>query len=78
MSDEYIIPPTIFEILREAIFLEFPYWPQNSLVSKLLLTTFHQFTNQKYQSTINWIAKKVKALFSLKDKSPYPQPKFTK
>ena len=36
------------------------------------MSKFHQFTNQKFQVTIKWITKKVKSLFTLKDKNPYP------
>ena len=71
-EDEYIIPPNFFEIAKESILVEFPYWPQNELVAKQFLSKFHQFTNQKFQVTIKWITKKVKSLFSLKDKNPYP------
>ena len=46
--------------------------PQNELVAKRFLSKFYQFTNQKFQLTIKWISKKVKSLFSLKDKNPYP------
>ena len=42
------------------------------LVAKQFLSKLHQFTNQKFQVAIKWIAKKVKSLFSLKDKNPYP------
>ena len=52
--------------------VEFPYCPQNELVPKRFLSKFHQFTNQKFQGTIKWITKKVKNLFSLKDKNAYP------
>ena len=51
--------------------MEFPYCPQNKLTAKRFLSKFHQFTNQKFQVTIKWISKKVKSLFSLKDKNPY-------
>ena len=52
--------------------VEFPYCPQNKPVAKPFLSKFHQFTNQKFENTIKWITKKVKSLFSLKDKNPYP------
>ena len=43
--------------------MEFPYCPQNELVAKQFLSKFHQF---------EWIAKKVKSLFSFKDRNPKP------
>ena len=52
--------------------MEFPYCPQNEPVAKQFLSKSHQFTNQKFENTIKWITKKVKSLFSLKDKNPYP------
>ena len=56
-----------FEITEESILVDFPYCPQNELVAR----QFHQFTNKNFQVTIKWITKKVKSLFSLKDKNPY-------
>ena len=58
--------------MEEPILVEFPYCPQNELVAKRFLSKFHQFINQKFQVTIKWITEKVKNLFSLKDKNPYP------
>ena len=52
--------------------VEFPYCPQNELVAKRFLPKFHQFINQKFQVTIKWTTKKIKSLFSLKNKNPYP------
>ena len=71
-EDEYIIPPNLFQIAKESILVEFPYYPQNELVAKRFLSKFHQFTNQKFQVTIKWITKKVKSLFSLKYNNLYP------
>ena len=71
-KDKYIIPPNLFETAKESILVELPYCPQNQLVDKRFLSKFHQFTNQKFQVTIKWITKKVKSLFTLKDKNPYP------
>ena len=56
-----------FEIAKESILVEFPYYPKNELVAKRFFSKFHQLTNQKFQVTIKWITKKVKSLFSLKD-----------
>ena len=39
-EDEYIIPPNLFEIVKEPILVVFSYWPQNELVAKRFL--FHQ------------------------------------
>ena len=70
-EDEYIIPPNFFEIAKESILVEFPYCPQNKLVAKRFLPMFHQFTNQ-FKVTVKWITKRVKSLFLLKGKTPFP------
>ena len=52
--------------------VEFPYCPQNELVATRFFSKFHQFINQKFYVTIKWTTKKIKHLFSLKNKNPYP------
>lgn len=71
-EDEYIIPPDLFEIPKKTIMFEFPYCPENEIKAKRFLSKFHEFTNNMFQTTIKWITKKIKNLFSLKDKNPYP------
>ena len=61
-----------FKLDKESILVEFLYFPQSELVAKLFLSKFHQFINQKFYVTIEWITRKVKNLFSSKDKNPYP------
>ena len=51
---------------------EFPYCPQNEIKAKRFLSKFHEFTNNKFETSIKWTTKKIKNLFSLKDKNPYP------
>ena len=36
------------------------------------MSKFHEFTNNEFETSIKWITKKIKSLFSLKDKNPYP------
>ena len=71
-EDKYIVPPNFFKMVKESILVEFQYCPQNELVAKRFLSTFHQLANQKFQVNIKLITKKVKSLFSLKDKNLYP------
>jgi len=52
--------------------LEFPYCSENETISKRFLSKFHEFTDQRYKVAIKWITRKVKSLFPLKDKNPYP------
>ena len=68
-EDEFIMPPNLFEIAKELIFVKFLYCSHNECVAKEFLTKFHQFRNQV---AILRIIKKVKSLFFKKDKSPYP------
>ena len=60
------------KIAKEFISVEFLNCPKNEVVAMQLLLKFHQFTNQKFQETNKKITKKVKSLFSMKDKNPYP------
>ena len=68
----YILAPNFFANVKESILVEFPYYLQNHLAAKQFLLKFHQFTSQKFQVTIKWIAKKAKSFFFLKDKNRYP------
>ena len=61
-----------FKLDKKSILAEFLYFPQSELVAKLFLSKFHQFINQKFYVTIEWITRKVKNLFTSKDKNPYP------
>ena len=51
---------------------EVPYCIENELVAKRFLHKFHEFTNGQYEVAIRWMTRKVKSLFSLKDKNPSP------
>ena len=51
---------------------EFPYCPKNEIKSKPFMSKFHEFTNNEFETSIKWITKKIKNLFLLKDKNPYP------
>ena len=57
---------TINKILTDILFCE-----KNENKPKDFIKKFHQLTNGKYLVSINWIKKKVKGLFLLKDKKIY-------
>ena len=46
-------------------------YSENELAAKRFLHKFHEFTKNTYDVAIKWVTRKVKSLFSLKDKSPY-------
>ena len=71
-EDECIIPPYLFETPKKKIMFEFPYFSQDEIKAKSFLSKFHEFTNNKFETSIKWITKKIKNLFSLKDINPYP------
>lgn len=71
-DDELLIPKNFFEIPKQSILLEIPFCQNNEETSKHFLRKFHQFTENRYHVNIKWITKKVKNLFILKDRNPYP------
>ena len=70
--DEFIIPPGFFEIPKKSLFLELPYCPENEILAKHIIKKIHEFTNNEFKIIVKWITKKVRNLFNLKDKNPYP------
>ena len=71
-EEEYLIPPNLFTEKKEFILVELPFCESNENVSKRFISKIHEFTENKYEVAIKWITKKVRSLFSLKDKNPYP------
>ena len=71
-EEELLIPKNFFELPKHLIVIEIPYCPDNEQISKHFIKKFHDFTNDQYRVNIKWITKKVKALFTLKDRNPYP------
>ena len=51
-EDEYIIPPYLFETPKKNKF-EFPYCSQNEIKAKRFLLKFHEFTNNKFETSID-------------------------
>ena len=71
-EDDVIIPPNLFDEPKRSIFIEIPYCETNETFSKRFLNKFHNFTENKFNVTIKWKTKKVRNLFNLKDRNPYP------
>ena len=71
-EEEHLIPPNLFTEKKEFILVELPFCESNENVSKRFISKIHEFRENKYEVAIKWITKKVRSLFSLKDKNPYP------
>ena len=71
-DEEYIIPPNFFELPKPSLMIELPYCEANEKCSKSFLKKFHQFTQDSFSIFIKWKTRKVRSLFRLKDKNPYP------
>ena len=61
----YILPPDFFEIKKQVILIEVPYYEKNGTSSKGFLKKFHELTNNLYEIKIKWITKKMRNLFHL-------------
>ena len=72
LIDEPLIPENFFELPKPSISLKIPYCSTNEVASKRFINKFHSFTDNKFHLNITWVTRKVKSLFVLKDKNPYP------
>ena len=61
----YILPPDFFEIKKQVILIEVPYYKKNGTSPKGFLKKFHELTNNLYEIKIKWITKKLRNLFHL-------------
>ncbi len=71
-EDDLIIPEFLFKDPKKFILIELPYCEKNEELSKRFLQKLKLFTNDKIDFAIKWSTKKVKQLFSAKDKNPHP------
>ena len=65
----FIIPPWLFEVKKKIVLVEMPYCLKYESSSKQFIKRFDKFTNDTFDVRIKWLTKKVKTLFSFKDKS---------
>ena len=71
MEDLFMIPPKLFNEVKAFIFIGFSFC-EKKIKFKNFIKKIHLFTNVKNCISINWITKKIKSLFLLKDMSIYP------
>ena len=57
---------------KPIVLIDIPFCNENEKVSKQLLKKLKVFTKEKYDFRIIWKTKKVRQLFPLKEKNPYP------
>ena len=67
-----LIPSYFFEKDPPFILIEVPYCPENERHSKHFLRKLKSFLSIECTLVIKWITRKVRTLFSLKSKNPYP------
>ena len=60
------------------VLIDIPFCNENEKLSKHLLKKLKAFTKEKYAFKIIWKTKKVRQLFPLKKKNPYPSCKIMK
>ena len=69
---DYIIPPDFFDEPTPTATIEIPFCEKNEQAVKPFLKKLDIFTKGRLNIRVIWKTKKVKQLFSLKDKNPYP------
>ena len=69
-----MIPTYLFNDFesKPIVLIDVPFCYENEKVSKQLLKKLKVLTKDKYDFRIVWKAKKVRQLFPLKEKNPYP------
>ena len=67
-----LIPPNLFKENKPLLLVELPFCFQNEKASKQFVKKLNWFTNGHYEIKIIWVTRKLKTLFQLKDKNPYP------
>ena len=77
-DESFIILPNMFAVKKLILLLEMLYCGQNKIASKRYIKKFRQFTGDKYDIAVEWLTKKVKSLFTLKDRNLDPSCKIYK
>ena len=70
-DESFVVPPTLFEIIKTFIFVEIPYCRLNEIKSKHFLKKFHKFTNSSFRVVITWKTRNIQSLLTLKEKNDY-------
>ena len=72
-EDDLIIPKDIFhDEIKPFVLAEIPFCQKNEEIANRFLKKFHDFTKGKFAIAIKWKTKKMKQLFSTKERNPYP------
>ena len=66
-DESLIITPNMFALKKPFLLLEISYDEQNEIASKRFINNFNQFTGDKYDISVEWLKKKVRSPFPLKD-----------
>ena len=67
-----LIPPELFQEKKPTVMIELPFCFRNEKVSKTFISKTYDHVQNKFDFRIKWVTKKVKSLFQLKDRNPYP------
>ena len=59
-------------LIKINLLIDISFCRKNENKSNEFIKKLHHFTNGKYRVSTNWIKKKVKSLFLLKDNNIYP------
>ena len=73
-----IIPPGFFDVKPPVILIEIPYIDKNEVAFKQFIKNFNKFTNDKYDIKMEWLTRKMKTPFKLKDPCIHPACKIYK
>ena len=73
-----LIPPELFQEKKPTVMIELPFFFRNEKVSKTFISKLYDYAQNKFDFRIKWVTKKVKSLFQLKDRNPYPHASFIK
>ena len=68
-TNDYIIPPGLFDVPKKAVLMDIPSCPKSEEFSKRFMKVF---TDNKYDICIKWITKNIKQLFKLKSRKTLP------
>ena len=70
-DERFIIPTSLFKIVKPLIFVEIPYSEINEIKSKHFLRNFHKFINNSFRMVITCKTRNIRSLFPLKDKNDH-------
>ena len=60
---DFVIPPGFFDVKPAVILIEIPYCDKNEVASKQFIKKFNKFSNDKCDTRIKWLTRKMKISF---------------